>query len=154
MKNETTVELKSDRELIVIRTFDAPPSIVFEAWTKPELFMRWWAPKSLEFPLRACEMDVREGGTYRLEFGKDAENVFEFFGKYLEVDPPSRLSWTNEEEEDGAITTVTFEDQGGKTLLVVCDLYPSKEALDANRGAEQGMPEQFDQLDELLGTLV
>lgn len=154
MTNETTVEQKSDRELIVIRTFDAPRSIVFDAWTKPELFMRWWAPKSLEFPLRACEMDVREGGTYRLEFGKDADNAFEFFGKYLEVDPPSRLSWTNEEEEGGAITTVTFEDQGGKTLLVVSDLYPSKEALEANRGAEQGMPEQFDQLDELLGTLV
>jgi uncharacterized protein YndB with AHSA1/START domain len=154
MANETTVELKSDRELIVIRMFDAPPRIVFDAWTKPELFMKWWAPKSLEFPLRACEMDVREGGSYRLEFGKDAENVFEFFGKYLDVVQNERLSWTNEEEPDGAVTTVTFEDQGGKTLLVVSDLYPSKEALEANRGAEQGMPEQFAQLDELLATLV
>lgn len=154
MANETTVERKSDRELIVIRTFDAPPRIVFEAWTKPELFMKWWAPKSLAFPLRACEMDVREGGTYRLEFGKDAENTMEFFGKYLAVDPPNRLSWTNEEEEDGAVTTVTFEDRGGQTLLVVSDLYPSREALEANKGAEQGMPEQFEQLDELLATLV
>lgn len=154
MANETTVERKSDRELIVIRTFDAPPRIVFDAWTRPELFMKWWAPKSLAFPLRACEMDVRQGGTYRLEFGKDADNTFEFFGKYLAVDPPSRLSWTNEEEEDGAVTTVTFEDRGGQTLLVVSDLYPSKEALEANRGAEDGMPEQFEQLDQLLATLV
>lgn len=152
--NSTNVERKSDREMVITRMFDAPAHIVFQAWTTPELFMRWWAPKSLGVPLRACEMDVRTGGTYRVEFGQDASSTWEFFGRYLEVIPNSRLVWTNEEEEDGAVTTVTFEDQGGRTLLVFHELYPSKEALDdALIGMEGGMPEQFAQLDELLVSL-
>lgn len=154
MQNRTLVERKSDRELVVTRTFDAPARILFEAWTKPELFMRWWAPKSMGVPLLSCEMDVRAGGKYRLEFGHDASNSFAFFGKYIEVTPGSRLVWTNDEGEDGAVTTVTFEDKGGKTLLTFHELYPSKEALDeALIGMEGGMPEQFEQLDELLGSL-
>ena len=154
MQNRTMVERKSDRELVVTRTFDAPARIVFEAWTKPELFMRWWAPKSMGVPLLSCEMDVRAGGKYRVEFGQDASNSWEFFGKYIEVIPDSRLVWTNDEDEDGAVTTVTFEDKGSKTLLVFHELYPSKEALDeAFIGMEGGMPEQLDQLDELLGSL-
>ena len=154
MKNRTTVERKSERELVVTRTFDAPARIVFEAWTKPELFMRWWAPKSMGVPLLSCEMDVRAGGKYRLEFGQDASNSMAFFGKYIEVIPHSRLVWTNDEGEDGAVTTVTFEEQGGKTLLIFHELYPSKEALDeAFIGMEGGMPEQFEQLDELLVSL-
>jgi uncharacterized protein YndB with AHSA1/START domain len=154
MQNRTMVERKSDREMVITRTFDAPARIVFEAWTKPELFMRWWAPKSMGVPLLSCEMDVRAGGKYRLEFGQDAANSFAFFGKYIEVTPGSRLVWTNDEGEDGAVTTVTFEDKGGKTLLIFHELYPSKEALDeALVGMEGGMPEQFEQLDELLGSL-
>ena len=154
MKNRTTVERTSERELVVTRTFNAPARIVFEAWTKPELFMRWWAPKSMGVPLLSCEMDVRTGGKYRLEFGQDASNSWAFFGKYIEVIPHARLVWTNEEDEDGAVTTVTFEEKGGKTLLVLHELYPSKEALDeALIGMESGMPEQFEQLDELLVTL-
>ena len=153
MKNPTTVERKSERELVVTRTFNAPARIVFKAWTTPELFMRWWAPKSIGVPLLSCDMDVRTGGTYRLEFGQDASNSMAFFGKYLEVIPNARLVWTNEESEDGAVTTVTFEERGGKTLLTLHELYPSKEAFDANSGAEGGMPEQFEQLDELLVTL-
>jgi uncharacterized protein YndB with AHSA1/START domain len=154
MKNRTTVERKSDRGLVVTRTFDAPARIVFEAWTKPELCKRWWAPKSMGAPLLSCEMDVRTGGKYRLEFGQDASNSWAFFGKYIEVIPNSRLVWTNEESDDGAVTTVTFEDKGDKTLLVLNELYPSKEALDeAIAGMEGGMPEQFEQLDELLVTL-
>ena len=154
MKNRTTVERKSERELVVTRTFDGPARIVFEAWTKPELFKRWWAPKSIGVPLLSCEMDVRVGGRYRLEFGHDASKSMAFFGKYIEVIPNSRLVWTNEESEDGAVTTVTFEEKGGKTLLVLHELYPSKEALDeAIAGMEGGMPEQFEQLDELLVTL-
>jgi uncharacterized protein YndB with AHSA1/START domain len=155
MKNRTTVERKSERELVITRTFDGPARIVFEAWTKPELFMRWWAPKSMGVPLLSCEMDVRAGGKYRLEFGQDASNSMAFFGKYIEVIPHSRLVWTNDEDEDGAVTTVTFEEKGGKTLLIFHELYPSKEALDyAIEGMEGGMPEQFEQLDELLITLV
>jgi uncharacterized protein YndB with AHSA1/START domain len=153
-KNRTTVERKSDRELVVTRTFDAPARIVFEAWTKPELFKRWWAPKSIGVPLLSCEMDVRVGGRYRLEFGHDASNSTAFFGQYIEVTPHSRLVWTNEEGDDAPVTTVTFEEQDGKTLLVLHELYPSKEALDDTiAGMEGGMPEQFEQLDELLVTL-
>ena len=153
MKNPTTVERTSERELVVTRTFNGPAHIVFQAWTTPELFMRWWAPKSMGVPLLSCDMDVRVGGGYRVAFGHDASSAMEFFGKYLEVIPNARLVWTNEESDDAAVTTVTFEEKDGKTLLVLHELYPSKEAFDANSGAEGGMPEQFEQLDELLVAL-
>ena len=154
MKNRTTVERKSERELVVTRTFNAPARVVFEAWTQPELLKRWWAPKSTGMTLLSCEMDVRTGGKYRLVFGHGASKPMEFFGKYIEVIPHSRLVWTNEESDDGAVTTLTFEEKGGKTLLVLHELYPSKEALDgAIEGMEGGMPEQFAQLDELLVSL-
>lgn len=147
----TIVERKSDREIVVTRSFNGPARIVFEAWTRPELFKQWWAPKSLGVPLLSCEMDVRAGGTYRLEFGQAGAEPMAFFGRYTEVVPPSRLVWTNEESEDGAVTTVTFEEKGGKTLLVLTERYPSKEALDAAMGGM--LPEQFEQLDALLLTL-
>jgi len=154
MNDRTIVERKSERELVVTRTFNAPARIVFEAWTKPELMKLWWAPKSTGVPLLSCEMDVRSGGMYRLEFGHDAATSSSFFGKYIEVTPPSRLVWTNDESEDAAVTTVTFEEKDGQTLLVLHELYPSKEALDeAIIGMDEGMPEQFGQLDELLVTL-
>jgi len=147
------VERKSERELVVTRTFNAPARIVFEAWTRPELFKRWWVPKSVGVSLLSCEMDVRTGGKYRLVFGNEASNPMEFFGRYIEVTPPSRLVWTNDEGgEGGAVTTVKFEEKGGQTLLVIHDLYPSKEALDAS-GFTDAMPETLDQLDELLVTL-
>ena len=151
-KNRTTVERKSERELVVTRTFNAPARIVFEAWTKPELFKRWWAPKSMGMSLLSCEMDIRVGGKYRLEFEHDG---MAFFGTYLEVTPHSRLVWTNEEGgEGGPVTTVTFEEKGGKTLLVMHEFYPSKEALDAaGTGAADAMVEMFAQLDELLVTV-
>jgi uncharacterized protein YndB with AHSA1/START domain len=156
MKNRTTVERKSERELVVTRTVNGPARIVYEAWTKPELLKRWWVPKSIDVTLLSCEADVRVGGKYRLVFGHGDSKPREFFGTYLEVTPYSRLVWTNEEGEDGgAVTTVTFEEKGGKTLLVVHDLYPSKEALDAAiaSGATGGLPETLEQLDELLVTL-
>jgi uncharacterized protein YndB with AHSA1/START domain len=152
-KNPTTVERKSERELVVTRTFNGPARIVFEAWTKPELFKRWWVPKSMGMSLLSCDMDVRVGGKYRLEFAHgDSQSAF--FGTYKEVAPHSRLVWTNEESDDGPVTTVTFEEEGGKTLLVMRELYPSKEALDAaGTGAADAMVETFAQLDELLVTL-
>jgi uncharacterized protein YndB with AHSA1/START domain len=154
MKNRTTVERKSERELVVTRTFDGPARIVFEAWTKPELLERWWAPKSTGMSLLSCEADVRVGGQYRLVFGHDASKPMAFFGRYIEVSPHSRLVWTNDESDQGAVTTVTFEEKNGKTLLVMHELYPSKEALDAAiAGMEGGMRETFEQLDELLVTL-
>jgi len=156
MKNSTTVERKSDREMVVTRTFNAPARLVFEAWTKPELFMKWWVPRSIGVALRACEMDVRTGGKYRLVFGQDAAHQMEFFGRYIEVTPPSRIVWTNDEgEEGGPVTTVTFEEKDGQTRLVLSDLYPSKEALDASLASGSNldaMPETLDQLDELLGS--
>jgi uncharacterized protein YndB with AHSA1/START domain len=155
-KNSTAAERKSERELVVTRTINGPARIVFEAFTKPELFKRWWVPKSLGLTLLSCELDVRVGGTYRLVFSHDGSEMA-FFGRYNEVTPHSRLVWTNDEGgDDGAVTTVTFEERGGKTLLVMIDLYPSKEALDAaiaSGSTAGGMSEQFDQLDELLVTL-
>ena len=157
MQNRTTAERKSERELVVTRIFDAPARIVFEAWTKPELLKQWWAPKSFGVSFLSCEADVRVGGTYRFVFGHaDAPEPMAFFGRYIEVTPHSRLVWTNEEAGDsGAVTTVTFEEKGGKTLLVMHDLYPSKEALDAAvaSGSTGGMWETFEQLDELLVAL-
>jgi len=154
MDKRVMVNRKSDRELVVTRTFNAPAHLVFEAWTKPELFTRWWVPKSMGMKLLSCQLDVRVGGGYRLEFANEGSQPFAFFGKYLEVNPPSRLVWTNEESEDGAVTTVTFEEKGGKTLLVLHELYPSKEALDAaGTGQADAMGETFAQLDELLVTL-
>src|SRR4051795_4403215 len=131
-KNRTRVERKSERELVVTRTFNGPARIVFEAWTKPELFRRWWAPKSCGVSVISCELDVRTGGTYRLEMGHpSSEQPMAFFGRYVEVTPPSRLVWTNDEgDENGAVTTVTFEKRGGETLVVMHDLYPSQKALD------------------------
>ena len=153
MKNPTKVERKSDRELAITRTFNGPARIVFDAWTKPELFKRWWVPKSAGMSLLSCEMDVRVGGKYRLVFAASPEPMA-FFGKYLEVVPQKRLAWTNEEGGDGgAVTTVTFEEQGAKTLVVMHELYPSKEAFDAEMGHEAGLGETFEQLDELLVTL-
>jgi uncharacterized protein YndB with AHSA1/START domain len=155
-KSPTTVERKSERELVFTRTINGPARIVFEAWTKPELFKRWWVPKSMGMSLLSCEMDVRVGGQYRLVFGHDGTTVMEVFGKYIEVTPPSRLVWTNDEgEEGGAVTTLTFEEKGGQTLLVLHDLYPSKEALDdaLASGSADGLPEQLEQLDELIVTL-
>lgn len=143
----TTVEQRSDREIVVTRWFDAPAHLVFEAWSNPDLFRRWWLPASMGMMLHACEMDVRTGGTYRLDFG----GGMEFFGQYLEVTPPARLVWTNEEgAENGNVTTVTFDEQDGRTLVVLSELYPTKEALEAEHGATEAMHETFGQLDDLL----
>jgi uncharacterized protein YndB with AHSA1/START domain len=149
--NPTTAERISDRELVVRRTVNGPARLVFEAWTKPELFQRWWVPKSYGLELLSCELDVRVGGKYRLVF-RHGDSTMDFFGTYLEVEPASRLVWTNEEGDGQTITTVTFDEKGGKTSLVVHDLYPSKDALDAAiaSGSTGGMPDQLDQLEELL----
>jgi uncharacterized protein YndB with AHSA1/START domain len=148
VRNPTTVERISDREVVVRRTFDAPARHLFAAWTQPDLFKKWWVPKSMGMNLRSCEMDVRVGGKYRLVFGEGMA----FFGQYVEVVPNSRLAWTNEEGGDaGSVTTVTFEEKAGQTLLVLREVYPTKEALDAaGTGAQDALQETFVQLDELL----
>ena len=151
----TMVQKKSEREVVVTRLFDAPARLVFDAWSKPELFRKWWVPRSMGMTLRSCEMDVRTGGKYRLVFGDDPANPMAFFGEYLDVVPDKRIVWTNEESGDaGSVTTVTFEERDGKTLLVLSELYPTKEALDAaGTGAQEVMNETFGQLDELLAEL-
>ena len=155
-KYRSSLERKSERELVVKRTINGPARIVFEAFTRPELFKKWWVPKSLGLTLLSCELDVRVGGTYRLVFSHNGSEMA-FFGRYIEVTPHSRLVWTNDEGDDGgAVTTATFEEKAGKTLVVLHDLYPSKEALDAAiaSGSTSGdMSETFDQLDELVVTL-
>ncbi|MBB6183746.1 SRPBCC family protein [Oleiagrimonas soli] len=148
----TLVERKSDLELVVTRTFDAPAHIVFEAWSNAALFQRWWVPKSAGLTLLSCEMDVRTGGTYRLVFRHPmSEQPMAFFGTYQEVTPNERIVWTNEESDEGAVTTVTFEEEAGKTRVTFHERYPTKAALEeAIAGSAEGLPEQFAQLDELL----
>jgi uncharacterized protein YndB with AHSA1/START domain len=152
ISKRTTSERKSDRELVTTRTFDAPARLVFEAWTQPELFKQWWVPKSSGATLLSCQQDVRVGGSYRLEFAHpEAGTPLAFFGRYLEVVPNARLVWTNDESDDGAITTVTFDEKDGKTMLVMSELYPSKQSLDrAIEEMGEAMPETFEQLDEFL----
>ncbi|HJQ10418.1 MAG TPA: SRPBCC domain-containing protein [Gemmatimonadaceae bacterium] len=155
VKNRTTVERKSDREVVVTRTINGPARVVFDAFTKADLFRRWWVPKSMGMKLVSCELDARVGGKYRLEFDVGGPEPIAFFGTYVEVKPYSRLVWTNDEGgEGGSVTTVTFEENAGKTLVVLRESYPSKEALDAaGTGAADAMVETFDQLDELLVAL-
>ena len=151
-KGRTHMERTSGREFVVTRSFAVPAHIVFAAWTRPELFKRWWMPRSVTgVSLISCDLDVRTGGKYRLEFSAGGSETMAFYGKYLEVVPNERIVWTNDEGEEGAITTVTFEDQDGKTLLTFHEAYPSSEALEeALQGSAAGLPEQLDQLDELL----
>ena len=150
--NRTAVERKSDRELVVTRTFDAPVHLVFEAWSKPELFKPWWVPKSVGMSLVSCDMDIRTGGTYRLVFSHPAfDQPMAFFGTYKEVTPHKRIVWTNEESDQGAVTTVTFEERAGKTLVTLHELYPTESGPRRTlAGSAEGLPEQFAQLDELL----
>jgi uncharacterized protein YndB with AHSA1/START domain len=153
MKNETRVERKSEREIVITRTFNAPARIVFEAWTKAELMRRWWVPQSSGLTLLSCEMDARTGGSYRFVFPHPAVpgETMAFFGRYLEVTPHSRLVWTNDESGDaGQLSTLTLEDHGDATRIVLHELYPSAEAFEAAKGSYDGMPESFDQLDALL----
>jgi uncharacterized protein YndB with AHSA1/START domain len=153
-KNRTTVERTSERERVITRTINGPARLVYEAWTKPEIFKRWWVPKASTMSLLSCELDVRVGGKYRLVFDFGGSKTMAFFGTYTEVVPASRLVWTNEEDPAGGpVNTLTFEERGDKTLLVLTERYPSKEALDAAiaEGIENGVPE-FDQLDEHLAS--
>ena len=153
-KSPTTTERTSDRELVITRSFKAPARIVFEAWTTPELIKRWWAPAAYGMSFVSCEADVRAGGSYRFVLSHPAsEEPGTFFGRYLEVTPPSRLVWTNEDQGDaGQVTTVTFEETAGWTRVVIHELYPSKQALDEAfvSGATGWAEEMFEQLDDLL----
>ena len=158
-RNETIVERTSDRELVVTRTFDAPARIVFDAWTKPELLKRWWAPKSFGATLFECEQDLRVGGAYRFVFGRDRKDPEVFSGRYVEVDPPSRLVLTQLYERmsdvGDVVVTADFEESQGRTRLTLRHLFPSKEALEGAlaSGMERGMRVTLDQLDALVASM-
>ncbi|HEV7344935.1 MAG TPA: SRPBCC family protein [Devosia sp.] len=155
-KDRTEVKRQSERELVITRSFDGPVHLVFQAWTRPDLLMRWWAPKSFGITFLSCEADVRTGGSYRFVFGHaQSDQPMAFFGRYLEVVPNARIVWTNEEGEEGSVTTVTFTEEDGRTLLVLSDLYPSKDALDAAiaSGSQGAYPDQFDALDAVLAAM-
>jgi len=153
-QGSASVERLGDREIAIMQIFDAPPSRVFRAWSQSELFQRWWVPKSVPgILLVSCDMDVSTGGKYRLEFAAGGSETMSFYGKYLEVIPNERIVWTNDEGEEGAVTTVTFGDQVGKTLLKFHEIYPSREAVEeALKGSAAALPEQLDQLDKLLSS--
>jgi uncharacterized protein YndB with AHSA1/START domain len=142
--------------LVVTRTFNAPAHIVFDAWTKPELLKRWWAPKSFGVSLFECESDLRVGGTYRFAFGRDPRNPEVFSGRYVEVNSPSRLVLTQVYERmSDAVVTATFEESQGGTRLTLHQLFPSKEALEGAlaSGMEPGMRVTLDQLDALVASM-
>ncbi|RYZ95354.1 MAG: ATPase [Proteobacteria bacterium] len=149
MSAQQDAERISDRELVSSRIIHAPSARVFNHWSNPELFAKWWVPAGAPITLSVCEMDVRTGGSYRLSFRAGDQNA-EFFGRYLEVMPPARLVWTNEEfgEAGMTVTTVTFQEHREGTFVTVHDLYPSKEALDEaiNAGSVGAMPLQLKQL--------
>ena len=163
-KNRTTLERTSDREIVVTRIFNGPPRIVFDAWTRPDLVSRWWAPLSMGVSMVSCDADVRAGGRYRYVLKPPHSDPFAFVGTYREVTPHTRLVYTtiyvpkgnDEQDESGAaVCTVTFEDRGEKTYLVSREVYPSKDVLDAvlATGMESGMRVTMDQLDELVASL-
>jgi uncharacterized protein YndB with AHSA1/START domain len=152
MQGRTTVERQGACELVVTRIFAAPPRLVYRAWSEAALFRRWWVPESLHgVVLVGCEMDVRTGGKYRLEYGAGGSDTMAFHGRYLDVVPNERIVWTNDEDEAGAVTTVTFEDLGDRTRVTFHERYPSPEALEeALQGSAAGLPEQLAQLERLL----
>ena len=160
--NQTTMELKGDREIVIERTFNGPAHIVFDAWTRPELVARWWAPEG-RATMVSCEADVRVGGRYRYHL-RHAHGDFAFAGEYLEVTPPSRVVYTEIYEPtasgtkpgDVAITvTVTFSERGGQTHVVSHSQCPTPQVRDAiiASGMEAGMRETMDQLETLVESL-
>lgn len=153
LSGETRVEKRGDRELVVIRRFEAPVHLVYKAWADPALFRQWWVPRSYGMTLLSCEMDVRVGGTYRLEIGHaSSDQPMAFFGTYLEVEPDRRIVWTNEESPDGAVTTVSFTEEDGGTEVTISNRFPTAEAMEQElaSGACEGTAESLKQLEEFL----
>jgi uncharacterized protein YndB with AHSA1/START domain len=157
--NRTTVERTSDRELVISRTFEARARIVWDAWTRPELLKRWWAPRSLGVTLFSCEVDLRVGGRYRYVFGHTPEHAMAFSGTFTEIVACARLVCTQLFEPMAsageAIVAATFEERDGRTRVVQRALYPSKQSLDGAiaSGMEKGARATFEQLEELVAAL-
>jgi uncharacterized protein YndB with AHSA1/START domain len=162
--SDTTLALEGEREIVITRSFNGPARIVFDAWTRPELVRRWWAPRSRGASVVACDADVRAGGRYRYVLRLDRGGEFAFSGRYSEVTPPSRLVYTEvfEPKAEGAqpndaevVVTVTFDEREGRTYMVSRSLCPSRDVRDAiiASGMEGGMRETMDQLDALVASL-
>lgn len=153
VKRTVVVERISDRAFAITRSFDAPATLMFEAWSQAELFRQWWTPKSFGMTIVSCEMDVRTGGSYRLEIGHPAmDQPMAFFGRYLEVVPGELMVWTNDENGEGAVTRVTFAEADGRTTVVYSNTFPTAQAMEDElaSGACDGMGETFAQLEAVL----
>lgn len=160
MPKPLDVTLPSDREVRVVRSFDAPRQLVWDAHTKPELVTRWMlGPPGWSMPV--CEMDLRVGGAYRWRWRSDADGKeFGFYGTFTEVEAPARLG-TEEHFDPGdvggpmstepALVRSVFEESGGVTTLVVTMTFPSKEARDGavSTGMTDGMEVGYARLDEM-----
>lgn len=154
-EHPVVITTPSELEIVVTRVFDAPRSLVFEAWTKPEHVRNWYGLRSMETHI--CEIDLRPGGTWRWgQRGPDGEVVFS--GVYKEIAPPERLVYTEAFEQmpgPALEVTLTFDEQAGKTTLTSTSRCPSVEVRDAilGSGMEYGTREQFERLDEHLRTM-
>lgn len=157
------VTLPGDGVVSVVRAFDAPRALVYEAYTTPELVRRWLlGPPGWAMPV--CEMDVRVGGTYRWRWRSDEDgSEFGFHGEFLEVEPPEIVKHTEFYDpgdvggsmggDDGATVTVRFTEEDGVTTLTTLVDYGSSEARDAAlaTGMTDGMEQSYQRLEDLLG---
>jgi len=154
-KNRTVSEVRGDLELVITRTIDGPPRIVFDAWTRLDLLVRWWAPSRAGVPGEGFALDLRPGGKWRSVLKLHTGDELAFSGTYLEVVPPSRLVYTSvfepRPEAGEVMCTVTFEDRDAKTLVTLREVFPSRAALEA--ALRSGMDESLDQLDDLIASL-
>ncbi|MFO0728519.1 MAG: SRPBCC family protein [Myxococcota bacterium] len=153
----TSLELPSDREILISRTFDAPARIVFEAVTRPEHIRQWWAPES-RGAMTSCAVDLRVGGEWRFSMRANNGMTVEFYGTYREIQAPTRIVQTEifaPFPDVVAVVTLTLTEQGGKTKLESRSLYPSKEIRDQviGTGMESGMRESYRQLTEVVRSL-
>ena len=146
-----TVALPSEREIVITRVFDAPRTLVFEAWTTAEHVARWWDPGRV--PLAACEIDLRPGGAFRFVHAGPAGEGHAFAGVYREVEPPSRLVFATTSPSGATSTgTLLFSAQGKTTLLtmtIACESRADRDALLAMR-VDVGTARTLDNLDEYL----
>lgn len=155
------VDMPSDREVRVTRTFKAPARLVWDAHTKPEL-MRKWLRGYDGWSMPVCDMDVRVGGSYRWRWRNDeTRDEFGFFGKYLEVTPAARLVFEQHYDpgtfglpmtNEPVIITNAFEEAGGITTLIVTMLYASKAERDNASATDMtdGMEHNYKFLDAML----
>ena len=157
MGNKLEVTTPSDREIVMMRVFDAPRDLVFEAHTSCEHMSNWWGPRRYE--VASCEIDFRPGGAWRIVHrGPEGEEEHGFRGEYREIARPERIVWTFEwEGMPGHISvdTLTLEEEGGKTRLTATSAFDSVEDRDGmlQSGMEEGAAETWDRLEEYLQTL-